>query len=257
MTLPVICDLDGVVYRGDEIIPGSDRALEMLRENDTPVFFATNNSSRTPRDVAAKINRLSGYPAEARDVVTSAQAAARIIPIGVTSCLVLGGNGLKEAVTDTGRKLARSGESVECVLVGIDRELDYEALAAAAGAVRSGAVFIASNIDPTFPTPEGLLPGAGAIVAAVATAAQATPLVAGKPETPMRALIKELVPGPAWVIGDRIDTDIEMADREIAWKSILVMSGVTGTSDGDGAADFVVDDLADAVELVLSDADRQ
>ncbi|MDH3463479.1 MAG: HAD-IIA family hydrolase [Acidimicrobiia bacterium] len=255
--MSVICDLDGVVYRGGEIIPGSDRALELLRKNDTPVFFATNNSSRTPRDVAAKINRLSGYPAEARDVVTSAQAAARIIPNGVTSCLVLGGTGLKKAVTDTGRKLARSGEPVECVLVGIDSELDYEALAAAAGAVRSGAVFIASNTDPTFPTPDGLLPGAGAIVAAVATAAQATPLVAGKPEAPMRDLIKELVPGPAWVIGDRIDTDIEMANREMTWKSILVMSGVTGTSDGHGAADFVADDLADAVELVLSDADRQ
>jgi 4-nitrophenyl phosphatase len=124
-------------------------------------------------------------------------------------------------------------------------------MAGAADAVRRGARFIATNIDPTYPTAEGLRPGAGSIAAAIAVASGVEPEVAGKPRESMRLLAKKRLSGPAWVVGDRIDTDIEMARLEPDWSSILVLSGVTGSGVAGVDADHVVPDLSAAVDLVL------
>jgi 4-nitrophenyl phosphatase len=124
-------------------------------------------------------------------------------------------------------------------------------LTRAADAVRFGARFIATNTDPTFPVADGLLPGGGAIVAAVRATTGVEPEVAGKPNAPMRALLRAKGIRDAWVIGDRVDTDIALARAEPDWTSILVLTGVTGP-EGTGDADFVVPDLAAAVDLVLS-----
>jgi 4-nitrophenyl phosphatase len=171
--------------------------------------------------------------------------------------LVVGGSGLKAAVAESGHAVVRADESPECVLVGIDRDVNYADIAQAAAAIRDGAAFIASNIDPTFPVPDGLMPGAGAIVAAISVASGTKPLVAGKPESAMRELIRERGVGSAWVIGDRMDTDIEMAVREPDWRSIMVLTGVTDQDEDTGSADHVAVDLAAAVGLVLNHANRQ
>jgi len=116
-----------------------------------------------------------------------------------------------------------------------------------------GARFIATNTDPTYPVADGLLPGGGACVAAVQVTTGVTPEVAGKPHPPMRALLRSRGIGEAWVIGDRVDTDIALAQAESDWRSILVLTGVTSPEEAIGA-DHVVADLAAAVDLVLSDS---
>jgi 4-nitrophenyl phosphatase len=126
-------------------------------------------------------------------------------------------------------------------------------IAAAADAVREGARFIATNIDPTFPTESGLLPGAGSLVAAIAAASGRGPEVAGKPHAPMRRLIEKAGVSDAWVIGDRLDTDIALASGHPDWRTIVVLTGVTGEEEAQGAdVDFVVADFSRAVDVVLT-----
>jgi 4-nitrophenyl phosphatase len=135
-------------------------------------------------------------------------------------------------------------------LVGLDFDLSYDRLTRAANAVRGGARFIATNTDPTYPVADGLLPGGGSMVAAVQTTTGVDPEVAGKPHAPMRALLRSRGITDAWVIGDRVDTDIALTRAEPDWRSILVLSGVTREGEVSGA-DHVVPDLAAAVDLVL------
>jgi 4-nitrophenyl phosphatase len=134
-------------------------------------------------------------------------------------------------------------------MVGLTKAVDYQTIAAAATAVRNGARFIATNTDATYPTATGLMPGAGSLVAAIAVASGVQPEVAGKPHRPMRDLVRARMKNGVWVIGDRVDTDIEMAVEEPEWTSILVLSGVG--NDGTGGADHVVADLAAAADLIL------
>jgi ribonucleotide monophosphatase NagD (HAD superfamily) len=115
-----------------------------------------------------------------------------------------------------------------------------------------GARFIATNTDPTFPIADGLLPGGGACVAAVQVTTGVDPEVAGKPHPPMRNLLRAKGIGEAWVIGDRVDTDIALARAEPDWTSVLVLTGVTGPGRSSDGADHTVPDLAAAVDLVLS-----
>ncbi len=256
-TPAVVCDLDGVVYRGREAIPESRSALERLREAGRPLLFATNNSSRTPSEVAEKIRSVVGFEVRVDEIATSAQAAANLVPPETTTCLVVGGRGIVEALEERGLKVQDSAEQAECVVVGLDRNITYEKIAAAATAVRRGAYFVATNLDSTFPTPSGLHPGAGSLVASIATASGRKPVVAGKPEIAMIELIRGRGVDEAWVIGDRMDTDIALASNAETWKSILVLTGVTSRDEDHSAADHVVEDLDQAVGLLLSGSDRQ
>jgi HAD superfamily hydrolase (TIGR01450 family) len=252
----VICDLDGVVYRGSEALPRAAAALERLVAADLRIVFVTNNSSRTVSQVADKLETTVGYRPGVDDIITSAQAALALVPESA-ECLVVGGEGILEAIESAGLSATGQPDDADCVIVGLDRGFNYQVMDVAARAIRSGALFVATNVDPTFPAEDSIMPGAGAIVAAIQTASGVAPLVAGKPEKPVRDLIRKRGVDGAWVIGDRPDTDIAMAVAEDGWKSILVLTGVTPVGGDTGGADHVVADLAAAVDLVIADANEQ
>lgn len=253
----VICDLDGVIYRGRTPIPGSPEGLSRLGDAGARVLFATNNSTRSPADSARKIKEVTGIEVDPGAVFTSAMASARILGPEDSPVMVVGENGIVDAVLGRGLELTLEPEDAKSVVVGLYRGVGYDDIANAAQAIWSGARFIATNADTTFPTDNGLKPGSGAIVAAIAAVTGQTPEVCGKPHTPMRALIKSTGIGDdVWVIGDRVDTDIGLAEAESGWRSILVLTGVTGPGEPTGGADHVVDDFAAAVDVVL-DTDQQ
>lgn len=245
----VLCDLDGVVYRGQVLIPGSDLALRRLVDFGACVYFVTNNSTRNPRQVVEKLRRLTGLNFPEDRVFTSPQAGVAMLEPGDGPCLVVGEEGIRDALEGSGFELTDDPDLARTVMVGLDRAVDYRRITAAADAVRRGARFIATNDDPTYPTSDGLLPGAGSMVAAIAVAAGRSAEVAGKPHPPMRRLIRSRGIGSAWIIGDRVDTDIALAVEEEGWRSILVLTGVT--PEGTDAADRVAANLAEAVDLVL------
>lgn len=247
----VICDLDGVLFRGSVPIAGSARALARLIESGRQIRLVTNNSMRTPVQVAEKISRIMGVEVDPSMVLTSAQAAAGLLTQRDAPAMVVGGDGIRAALAEASIEVSDRPEKVKSLVVGLDRSLTYQTIADAADAVRRGARFIASNNDATYPWENGLAPGAGAIVSAIATASGVAPEVAGKPHPPMRQLIRGDGLNEAWVIGDRIDTDVAMARYEPGWTSILVLSGVTSPDDDLEGPDHVVPDLAAAVDLIL------
>lgn len=247
----VICDIDGVIYRGDRLLPGSDLALQRLRDAGVTVHFATNNSTKTPLEVCEVLMRITGVEYAAESIVTSSQAAVHLLGEDPGPVMVLGSKGIVSALAEARIRLTDDPLSARALLVGLDFDLSYDRLTRAADAVRLGARFIATNTDPTYPVARGLLPGGGAMVAAVRVSTGVEPEVAGKPHAPMRALLRAKGIGEAWVIGDRVDTDIALATAEPDWTSILVLTGVTGPGET-GDADHVVADLASAVDLMLA-----
>jgi len=222
----VICDIDGVVYRDDRLLPGSDLALQRLRDAGVTVHFATNNSTKSALTVSETLTRITGVEFEPDSIVTSSQAAIQLLGQDPGPVMVLGSEGITSALADAGIGLTEEPSAARALLVGLDFDLTYERLARAADAVRFGARFIATNTDPTYPVADGLLPGGGAMVAAVRIATGVEPEVAGKPHAPIRALLRAKGIGEAWVIGDRVDTDIALARAEPDWTSILVLTGV-------------------------------
>ena len=222
-----LLDLDGVVWLADVPIPGSVDAIAALRDRGERVVFLTNNSSATVAEYLAKLTGL-GIPAEAGDLITSAQAAARMLEPGSTA-LVCAGPGVDEALAARGVATVRAGKA-DAVVVGWHRDFDYGRLTAAFLAVKGGARFIATNDDATYPMPDGLVPGGGAIVAAVAYATGATPAFAGKPYPPVVELTRERVATINVMVGDRPSTDGLMA-RALGVPFALVLSGVTTPTD--------------------------
>jgi HAD superfamily hydrolase (TIGR01450 family) len=236
-------DLDGVLWRGEVPIPGAPDAVARLRARVERVVFLTNNAAPTIAEHLAKLERI-GVATGPEDLLTSAQAAATMLEPGSTA-LACAGPGVREALGSRGVRIVEAGPA-DAVVVGWHREFDFSRLARAADAVRAGARLVGTNEDATFPTPDGLLPGAGALLAAVAYASGATPEVAGKPHAPMRRLVAERVGSVATVVGDRPSTDGALA-RALGARFALVLSGVTGERELDGlepAPDAVAPDLA-------------
>ncbi|GAA3605361.1 HAD hydrolase-like protein [Nonomuraea rosea] len=225
----LLLDLDGVVYLGSHAVPGAPAALERAQEHGVRLAYVTNNASRTPAAIAAHLREL-GAPATAADVVTSAQAAARLIAERVppgANVLVVGGSGLRLAVRDRGlRPVSTAAESPAAVVQGIAPGLSYGLLAEGTLAVRQGALFVASNADSTMPTQRGELPGNGAMVRVIAAATGVEPIYAGKPDPPLHreSMIRTRAKRPL-VVGDRLDTDIEGA-ANAGVESLLVLTGV-------------------------------
>jgi 4-nitrophenyl phosphatase len=206
---------------------------------------------------AEKITSLTGVAVTADQVLSSSLAAVSLLGSNDGPVLVVGEEGVADAVRRAGLQETTEPREARSVLVGLTRDLSYDLLGRAMTAIRAGARFVATNDDATFPTEEGLMPGAGAIVAAIAAATDQSPLVAGKPNRAMRELIRSRGVGAAWVIGDRVDTDIALASDEPDWRSILVLTGVTDAGEVPGArADHVVADFPAAVDLVLSAAEQ-
>jgi 4-nitrophenyl phosphatase len=252
----VCCDLDGVIWRGESPIPGSASAVASLRAHGLRVAYLTNNSSAT---VGEYLDRLgaAGIHAEADDLVTSAQAAALLLSEQLepgTEVLACAGAGVVEALTSAGFAVVDAGPAA-AVVVGWHRTFDFDRLARAADAVRGGARFVATNLDPTFPVPGGLLPGAGAIAAAVATASGSEPEVAGKPCAPMVRIVRERYGDHGVVVGDRPSTDGALA-AALGWPFALVLSGVAGSPGEepipDPAPPFVAADCAELAPALIA-----
>jgi 4-nitrophenyl phosphatase len=251
--LTVLCDLDGVVYRGGRVLAGASEALARLGRAGVRTIFITNNSTRTPEGSAEKISSLTGVDVAPDDVVTSSLATVGLLDPDDDPVYVVGEEGVSDAVARAGLTVTASGDEANSVVVGLTRSLSYEMLSEAMKALITGARFIATNDDGTFPTETGIMPGAGAIVAALEAASGRNPVVAGKPNAPMRELIRSKGVSRAWVIGDRLDTDIALARDEEDWTSIMVLTGVTSRSEvPEGGVDHIVDDLPAAVDLVLA-----
>jgi HAD superfamily hydrolase (TIGR01457 family) len=248
----ILLDLDGVLYRWPEPIPGSPEALERLRAAGKRIAFVTNNSSRTPEQVAERLASL-GIGAEPREVVTSALATATLLADrGTRSAFVIGEEGLRTALAEAGIDLVDASDgSVDAVVVGFDRTADYTTLKDGAVLVERGASLVASNPDPSFPAPGGeAWPGAGALLAVIETTTGRRGEVVGKPEAPLlRRALEQAGGGRPLVVGDRLDTDIAGAVR-LGWDSALVLTGSTRRDDVDASPwtpTFVVDALADLV----------
>lgn len=242
-------DLDGVVWRGGEFIPGSPEAVARLRAAGEQVLFVTNNSGSTLGEQEAKLASF-GIDADGA-VVTSALAAASMLEPG-SSALACGGPGVVEALERRGVEVRQEGP-VDTVVVGFHLDFDYERLRAAHQAVWKGARLLGTNADATYPSSDGPIPGAGAILAAVATAAGVEAEVAGKPFQPMITLVKaEVGEGSHTVVGDRASTDGKLA-AGLGARFALVMSGVTSPDDppSDPEPDVVADDLASLVAAEL------
>jgi len=225
-----LLDLDGVVYLGGSPIPGAAEALEKASAAGMRLAFVTNNASRTPSAIAAQLTGL-GVPASVGDIITSAQAAARLAAEGVPAgapVLVVGGMGLRLAVRERGlRPVTTAAERPAAVVQGYAPDLSYSLLAEGGLAVAAGALFIGSNADATLPTPRGRQPGNGSLLQVIATATGRAPVIAGKPEPPLHAeAVARTGARHPLVVGDRLDTDIESAVRSGA-DSLLVLTGVT------------------------------
>jgi glycerol-1-phosphatase len=229
-----LLDLDGVVYVGSAAVPGAPQALRDAASRGMRHAFVTNNASRTPATIAAQLSRL-GVPATAADVVTSGQAAARLLaerlPPGAR-VLVVGGNGLRIALRERGlRPVSAYAERPVAVVQGFSPDLSYALLAEGALAVSNGALFVAANADITLPTARGAEMGNGSLVRAITTATGQSPIVAGKPERPLHAeAMRRTGARRPLVVGDRLDTDIEGAVRGGA-DSLLVLTGVSSPAD--------------------------
>jgi glycerol-1-phosphatase len=243
--VPWALDLDGVVWLAGVPISGAAEAVARLRDTGDEVVFVTNNSNSTIADNEARLARC-GIDA-AGHVLSSAQAVATLVDPG-ERILVCGGPGVWEAVLQRDAVPVDVGEA-DAVIVGYHQEFDYERLRVAATAIRNGARFLATNDDATYPTPDGPIPGNGALVAAVAVAAGAEPLVAGKPYAPMADLVRARGGPDGVVVGDRPDTDGRFA-RALGWRFALVLSGVTGPGDlpVDPTPAVVAADLATLVD---------
>ncbi|MDQ1394449.1 MAG: hypothetical protein QOF30_3426 [Acidimicrobiaceae bacterium] len=245
-----LLDLDGVVWLSGRPIAGSARAIERLRDSGRRVVFFTNNSGPTIADHLAVLAQ-AGVNATADEILTSSQAAASLLDPG-TSAAVIGGPGVREALAVRGVEVVLATSGPAAVVVGRTTELSYEDLSAAATAIRRGARFIATNSDATMPTPDGPVPGAGAIMAFLSVASGVEPIVAGKPGVAAGQLVADRVGQVEVSVGDRADTD-GLFSQVTKSRFALVLSGVTTDDDlpVKPAPDFVGETLMDIVDQAL------
>jgi NagD protein len=245
--------MDGVIYRGTHLIAGAERFVKRLLEFDIPFFFLTNNSQRTRRDVATKLQRM-GVQAEEQNIFTCAMATARFLaqqkPGG--TAYVIGEGGLLNALHSNGYSIV--DHDPDYVVVGEGRTLTIEMVEAASRMIANGAKLIATNLDPNCPTANGLRPGCGATVAMLETATGVKAFSVGKPSpVMMRAARKELGlrSEQTTMIGDTMETDI-LGGVQLGYRTILVLSGGTRREDLARYAyrpDIVVDSVADLCTL--------
>jgi NagD protein len=249
-----LIDMDGVLYRGAELIPGADRFVRTLRERDIPFRFLTNNSQRTRRDVTAKLARM-GVEVEEEHVFTCAMATARFLahqePNG--TAFVIGEGGLLTALHQHGYAVV--DHDPDYVVVGEGRTFNLELVEAATRMVLGGAKLIATNLDPSCPTDRGVRPGCGALVALLEVATGVKAFSVGKPSpVMMRAARKELglSTDQTTMIGDTMETDI-LGGAQLGFRTVLVLTGGTRREDLARYAyrpDLVVPSLAEFADLL-------
>ncbi len=247
-----LIDMDGVIYRGHEMIPGADTFVRQLLERNIPFLFLTNNSQRTGRDVATRLRRM-GIPVEERHIFTCAMATARFLahqkPHG--TAFVIGEGGLTQAMHHNGYSIVDSDP--DYVVVGEGRTFTFEHIEKAVRMIVGGAKLVATNPDPNCPTSEGLRPGCGAIVAMLERASGIEAFSVGKPSpVMMRAARKvlDLSAEETTMIGDTMETDI-LGGVQMGYRTVLVLSG--GTQEHDLARfayspDVIVGSVAELCE---------
>ena len=266
--VPILCDLDGVVWLMHQPIAGSVNAIELLRDAGHRVLFVTNNSFSVVSDQEKALAKI-GIDAH-NDVVTSSQAAGALLRKG-ERVLLGGGPGAVEAIENAGAILAgrsddhkadeQIDEQFDVVMVGYHATFDYRGLTRLSQAVRNGARLIATNDDATYPTPHGLIPGGGSILAAVSAASGVEPIIAGKPHKPMADLVRQVLGvhdlSHAWMVGDRPSTDGLFA-QTVGCKFAQVLTGISsaagakddaGNSAGDNSHVFA--DLATFAKMIV------
>ncbi len=226
-----VLDCDGVLWRGDEALPGAATFLRRCREAGIGFLFCTNNAARTPSYLVEKARSLLGVEVAETEVLTSALVSADVLASrGVRTAMVVGMDGLRRAVEGAGITIV-DGPGADAVVVGLDLSIDYATIREAADVVRSGGWFLASNTDATYPVPGGTWPGAGTIVSAIATAGGRQPdAVAGKPHAAMVDAVRARASGAIIVVGDRPETDLALA-KAGGWESVCVLTGVTPNAD--------------------------
>jgi 4-nitrophenyl phosphatase len=268
----VIFDLDGVVYRGQEPIRGAAELVAALRESGCTVRFATNNSMATRQ---AFVTRLAaqGIRSESGEIVTSTWATIQYLRAhepDVRRVMAVGADGMLAELRDAGLEAVHasrgapadwSGQPLaaryDAVVAGLDPTIDYRTMGIAATAIRDGARFVATNADARYVQPEGFVPGAGAIIAALQTASGLEPLVIGKPQPAMfRAILEStgIAADDALVIGDNPDSDV-VAARRAGIRVVLVLTGIAdegqlGALGGDREPDWVAADPSAAAALL-------
>jgi 4-nitrophenyl phosphatase len=223
-----LIDLDGTMYKGSERIEAASDFVKRLRDKNIPYLFVTNNSSRTPEQVSEKLQQFD-IPSNEKLVFTTSQATANFIyeQKKDASVYVIGEEGIRTALEEKGFVFA--GENADYVVVGIDREINYEKLAIACLAVRNGAIFISTNGDIALPTERGLLPGNGSFTSVITVSTQTKPIFIGKPESIiMEQALKVLGTNKdeTLMVGDYYDTDI-LAGMNTGLDTLLVHTGVT------------------------------
>ncbi|TQL68739.1 HAD superfamily hydrolase (TIGR01450 family) [Nocardioides albertanoniae] len=226
-------DLDGVVYVGGEAVPRAPESLAAAREKGMRLAFITNNASRTATKVAANIRKL-GIEAEADDVVTSAQAAARVLAERLdpgAKVVNLGAGGLSEPLEAAGLVPVDVAEDADAIVTGYNPDLLWKDILRAAVRIKEGLLWVASNTDMTFPAAYGLAPGHGVLVDTLRRFAEVEPVVAGKPSRPLlEETIRRTGASTPLMVGDRLDTDIE-GGHNVGIDTLLVLTGVTGLAE--------------------------
>lgn len=246
-----LLDLDGVVYRGNELLPGAREFVQWLETTQKKYLFLTNNSFATGAQILGKLARL-GIISENTHLLTAGQAAvrniARRLPGG--SVYVVGEAPLIELVESQGLRVVPSDISeADAVLVGLDRAFNYEKMACAANAIRAGALFITINRDPVLPISGGFVPGCGSLAAAIECASGVTPEIVGKPEPMLLLEAMELLgsePGETVMVGDGLAIDI-LAGERAGTHTLLVLSGSNSRADAERSEvkpDHIYVDLA-------------
>lgn len=247
-----LIDMDGVIYRGSEVIPGATQFIDNLRSERIPFIFLTNNSQRTERDVTTKLRRM-GIDVEERHIFTCAMATARFLaakrPSG--TAYVIGEGGLLQALHRNGFSIV--DHSPDFVVVGEGRTVTLDALEIAVNMILNGAKLIATNLDPNCPTQTGTRPGCGATVAYLETVTGITAFSVGKPSPiMMRAARKELglATSQTVMVGDTMATDI-LGGVQMGYRTVLTMTGSTSRDDLAHYAygpDVIVESVAEMCE---------
>lgn len=236
----IALDLDGVVWRGSQVLPGVREALEDVLRRGLDLRYVSNNSTAHREAVSQRL-AAAGLPAGPERVLTSGSVCGAWLRTRVPEgsvVLVVGEEGLIRELREAGFAAvhvieAPLGTEPAAVVVGMDRTFTYQTLAAAQKAVRGGALYVATNSDVTFPTPDGLMPGAGSIVAAVSASAEREPVLVGKPSMTLAETLAAITKVPAaetLFVGDRLSTDIAMA-KAAGMRAALTLTGVTTEED--------------------------
>ncbi|WP_080875114.1 TIGR01457 family HAD-type hydrolase [Oceanobacillus timonensis] len=227
-----LIDLDGTMYRGNEVIPEAAPFVNQLAERNIPYVFVTNNSTKSTHDVAEKLNHL-GIQANHNQVVTSSMATANYLKDQfMETCYCIGQSGLKNALEKQGIQLVDDIHA-DAVVVGMDKDITYDKLAKACIAIRNGAAFISTNRDHAIPTENGMGPGNGAFTALVQTSTQQDPIFIGKPDTIIMKEALEVLGLPkeeVLMVGDNYQTDIQSGFNAQV-DTLFVHTGVTSKAE--------------------------